>query len=410
MSLKSKMAAYIRRALDIRDPATWPVEASYSGERVSEQSALALSAVWACVNLLSGTISSLPVMVYRTDAAGVRTVAKDHSLYRLLHDSPNADQTAVDFWDFEFASQELRGNSYARIVRERGRIVALEPVAPDLVTVIRLKNGYLEYRWTENGKQFVETDRTMLHIRGFGGSPLGGISTLQMARNTFGLATAIDKSASSMFANGMRPSGVLTLPGVLKPDQRDEIELGLQTKFMGAMNSGRPMVLEGGTKWEQLTIDPEDAQMLESRAFSIEEICRFFGVPPVMVGHTSKTTSWPTGVEQQALLFQKFTLRRRLKRAEQALEKQLLTPEDRAGGISIEWNLEGLLRGDSAARSTFYREMTNIGAMTINEVRALENLPPVTGGDVPRMQMQNVPITEAGKDLIGHNGGPSIEE
>ncbi|TIM24758.1 MAG: phage portal protein, partial [Mesorhizobium sp.] len=118
---------------------------------------------------------------------------------------------------------------------------------------------------------------------------------------------------------------------------------------------------------------------------------------------TSKTTSWPTGVEQQGLILQKFTLRRRLKRIEQALEQQLLTPQDRAAGVTIEFSIEGLLRADSAGRSAFYREMTSIGAMTINEVRGLENLPRVEGGDVPRMQMQNVPITATPdeKPLIG---------
>lgn len=151
---------------------------------------------------------------------------------------------------------------------------------------------------------------------------------------------------------------------------------------------------------KQLMFNPDDAQMLESRGFSVEEICRFFGVPPFMIGHTEKTTSWGTGLEQQTLGFQKFTLRRRMKRIEQALAKQLLTDEDRARGIVIEFNLEGLLRGDSGARSAFYQSGLTNGWMTINEVRALENMPPVAGGDVPRMQMQNVPITEAGKQQL----------
>ncbi|RYG75568.1 MAG: phage portal protein, partial [Alphaproteobacteria bacterium] len=172
----------------------------------------------------------------------------------------------------------------------------------------------------------------------------------------------------------------------------------LQEKFVGAMNDGRPMLLDNGMKWDQLTINPEDAQMLETRRFSVEEIARVFGVPPHMIGHTENSTSWGTGLEQQTLGFVKFTLRRRLERIEQSLEKQLLTAQDRAAGVTIEFNLEGLLRGDSANRATFYREMTQIGVMTINEVRALENLPPVEGGDVPRMQMQNVPITEAGQE------------
>jgi HK97 family phage portal protein len=237
----------------------------------------------------------------------------------------------------------------------------------------------------------------MMHIRGFGGNPLGGMSTLHFGRNTFSLARAVDRSAGGMFKNGLRPSGVLTFENWLSPEQRKLAEDKLTEKYLGAMNTGKPLILEGGTKWQQLTISPEDAQMLESRSFSVEEICRFFGVPPHMVGHTAKSTSWGTGLEQQTLGFQKFTLRRRLKRIEQALEKQLLKADDRASGFTIEFNIEGLLRGDSAARAGFYQSALTNGWMTINEVRGLENMPPVDGGDTPRMQMQNVPITEAGQ-------------
>lgn len=398
MKIFRKMADTIRR-LTVREPDGWYPDGMRgdAGEVVTDDSAMSLSAVWACVNLLAGTIASLPLIVYRTDAQGRRTVARDHPLYRVLHDSPNYDQTAVDFWEFANASIELWGNAYARVERSVGQVSGLYPIAPGLVFVRRLANGDLEYRWTENGKSYVETDATMLHIRGFGGNPLGGMSTLHFGRNAFSLARAIDRSAGGMFKNGLRPSGVLTFEKWLSPEQRTLTKNELTEQFLGAANSGRPLVLEGGTKWEQLTISPEDAQMLESRGFSVEEICRIFGVPPFMVGHTQKVTSFGSGLEQQVLGFQKFTLRRRLKRIEQALEKQLLRPEDRAAGITIEFNLEGLLRGDSAARASFYQSGLTNGWMTINEVRALENMPPVTSGDVPRMQMQNVPITQAGQ-------------
>lgn len=398
MNAIQKIKNAIVRRLTVREPDGWQQNSMRgdAGEIVSDSSALSLSAVWACVNLLAGTIASLPLMVYRTDSQGRRTVARDHRLYRVLHDSPNYDQTAVDFWEFISASLELWGNAYARIERSSGQVSGLHPVAPNLVSVRRLANGSIEYRWTEDGKSYVETDSSMMHIRGFGGNPLGGMSTLHFGRNTFSLAQAIDRSAGGMFKNGLRPSGVLTFAAWLSPEQRELAENKLTEKFLGAVNSGRPLVLEGGTTWQQLTISPEDAQMLESRSFSVEEICRFFGVPPHMVGRTEKSTSWGTGLEQQTLAFQKFTLRRRLKRIEQALEKQLLKPEDRALGITIEFNLEGLLRGDSAARASFYQSGLTNGWMTINEVRALENMAPVAGGEVPRMQMQNVPITQAG--------------
>lgn len=393
-----KAAEGIVRRLSVREPDGWYPDGmrADAGEVVTDQSVLSLSAVWACVNLIAGTIASLPVSVYRA-GPDRRIDARDHPLYRVLHDSPNYDQTAMDFWEFMAASLELWGNAYARIERIGGRVVGLHPIAPNLVSVRRLSNGNLEYTWTEEGKTYREADRSVLHIRGFGGNPLGGMSTLAFGRQVFGLARAIDRSAASTFANGLKPGGVLTFEKWLSPEHRRLAETTLTEKFVGAMNAGRPMILEGGTKWQQLTINPEDAQMLQSRGFSVEEICRFFGVPPHMVGHTEKSTSWGTGLEQQVIGFQKFTLRRRLKRIEQACDKQLLTADDRAAGVHVEFNLEGLLRADSAARSRFYGEMTRIGAMTINEVRALENLPPVEGGDVPRMQAQNIPITDAGQ-------------
>lgn len=399
------------QTLTLTDPAGWTPEQamSHAGEAVSADKAMALSAVWACINLLSGTIASLPLMVYRTSKDGVRTAAKDHPLYRVLHDSPNADQTALDFWEYEVAGIELWGNAYARIDRgASGRVVGLTPIKPDTVQVDRLQSGILRYRWSADGRSYEVMQPDMLHIRGFGGSPLGGLSTLAFGRHAFGLATAVDRAAGAMFANGMRPSVALTFEKFLAKEQREAAEKYLVANFIGAMNTGRPFINEGGSKIEPLTINPEDAQMLESRGFSVEEVCRFFGVPPFMVGHTEKSTSWGTGLEQQTMGFQKFTLRRRLKRIEQAIEKQLLTPQDRASGVTVEFNLEGLLRGDTAARSAFYTAMLNAGVLTINEVRAKENLPPVEGGDVPRMQMQNVPITEAGR--LGHNGGPPLED
>lgn len=400
MKLKERIKAYLRQALSITDPADWPSTGSDAGESVTESTALALSAVWACVRLISGTTGSLPLEVRVRQAEGHYVADTKHPLHRILHDSPNADQTALDFWEFMAASIELQGDGITRKIREGKRFVALDsPVRADLVERRRLKDGRIRYRWTQDGKQIDLMEEDVLHIRGFGGSPLGGLSTLRFARNSFGLARAIDRSAGTVFKNGMQPGGALTFEEFLTAEQRATAESKLATQFIGVENRGKPIILEGGTTWTPLAINPDDAQMLEARRFSVEEICRFFGVPPHMVGHTEKSSSWGKGLEQQTLGFVMYTLRSRLKRIEMAVEQQLLTPADRARGVSIKFNLEGLLRGDSAGRASFYREMTQIGAMTINDVRRREGLPPVAGGDVPRMQMQNIPITEAGNDL-----------
>lgn len=355
---------------------------------------LCLSAAWACVNLLAGTQASLPLMVFKTSPDGRRSIAYDHPLYRILHDSPNADQTALDYWEFMTACLEMQGNAFSEIERSGDRLIALDvPIPPEMVTVRRTNSGALEYNI--QGRSSALPQERMLHIRGFGGSPLGGLSTLSFGRKAFGLAGHINATASATFRNGMRPGVVLESDKAFTVDQRLVAEELLDKKYQGAMNAGRPFLADNGLKVKAISLPPDDAQMLESRAFSIAEVCRFFGVPPHMIGHTEKNTSWGTGIEQQTLGFLKFTLRRRLKRIEQALEKQLLAPADRAVGVTIEFNIEGLLRADSKARSEYYRTMTSIGAMTINEVRAYENEPPVEGGDVPRMQAQNVPITEA---------------
>jgi len=366
--------------------------------------ALGLSATWACINLLAGTIGSLPLMVYRS-VDGIRTVARDHSLYWLLHDSPNFDQTAVDFWEYMAAGIELQGNAYAEINRTgAGMISSLVPIRPDCMRTRRLGNGAIEYRWSVDGVEMIRPDKQILHIRGPLGDALSGASTLSVCRGTFEAALAADGASERIFTNGVRPTGILRSKDTFDKDQRRETEQYLQERYAGAINAGVPMVLDRDMDWTQLSINPEDAQMLESRGFGVEEICRIFGVPPHMVGHTAGNTRLGSSIEEQTLGFVKFSLRRRLKRIEQALEKQLLTKFEHDSGVRIEFNLEGLLRGDSAGRSSFYQTMTQLGAMTINEVRALENLPPVPGGDVPRMQMQNVPITYE-PDSGGNDGG-----
>ncbi|MFG6083911.1 phage portal protein [Paracoccus litorisediminis] len=376
--------------------------AGAGGELVTPLSALSLSAVWACANLVAGTMASLPFEVYRRQPDGHSAVDAAHPLHGVIYDSPNYDQTALDFWEYIALSVELWGNGYVRVERAGNRVVSLHPIHPEAMTVKRITSGSLEYSWTEDGKHFRRADRSVLHVRGPGGNPVGGMSTLQFGRQVFSAAIAADRAAASMFRNGLRPSAIIKFKEWLSPAQRDVAERALVEKYMGAMNAGRPMIAEGGMEYQQLTISPEDAQMLETRQFSVEEICRFFQVPPALIGHAGASTAWPTSVEQQIIMFLTFYLRKRLKRIEQAVRKQLLTPEDRAAGVSTRFNMEGLLRGDSAARATFYQTMTQIGAMTINEVRQRENLPSVVGGETPRMQSQNIPITQTNTQEQGN--------
>lgn len=366
----------------------------------SANTGVGLSATWSCVQLIAGTIASLPLMVYRTGNDGIRRVAKDHPLYFVLHDSPNFDQTAVDFWEVMAASIELHGNAYASISRRSSdrAVNSLTPIRPDLVKVRRLDNGDLEYEWTDNGRRVVKPGTDVLHIRGSFGDALGGASTLSMCRSVFDDAMAAENAAGAMFMNGVNPSGILkTKDDVrLTREQREELEQLLVQKYQGSIRQGRPMLLDNGLDWKQLSIDPADAQMLESRKFSGEQICRVFGVPPAMVGFGDKASNWGTGKEVDVLGFQKFALRKRLKRIEQSVLKQLVPlSERRSQGITIEFNLDGLLRGDTASRYDAYEKAIRMGIKTRNECRALENDPPVEGGDVITVQMQDIPLASA---------------
>lgn len=385
--------SYFSRLFTVQ-PASVPVEGrdAPSGETIGDNDVFALSAANACVRLISGTEGTLPVRVTKNPGdGGVPSVTRDHWSYRLLHDSPNDEQTAYEFFEEMGASLELKGNALARKEMTGDRVVALEPMAWDDTKVSRNSDGELRYEWA--GQKL--TAREVLHIRGFGRDRhrLGGLSTIAMAGSSLGLAKAINRSAAAVFKNGIRTQVALSSERDLDAVQMAEARELVEKRYGGAMHSGRPLILNNGWKATTLSINPEDAQLLQSRAFSVEDICRFFGVPPFMIGHTEKQTSWGSGVEQAVLGFVKFTMTPRLKRIEMALAKQLLTPADLAGGLKIEFNLEGLLRGDSAGRAAFYQTMSQIGAMTINEIRAKENLAPVAGGDVPRMQMQQVPIT-----------------
>jgi HK97 family phage portal protein len=297
------------------------------------------------------------------------------------------------------ASVELYGNAYASMERRAdGVLKALHPIRPDRMKVRRLTSGDLEYEWHENGRRHAKRSQDILHIRGPLGDALGGMSTLAACADVFSDAMAAESASSGIFSNGVSPSGILSTPDhvQLSQKQRQDLETLLRERHQGAIRSGSPMLLDNGLKWTQLSISPHDAEMLESRKFSGEQVCRIFEVPPAMVGYGDKASNWGTGKEVDVLGFQKFNLRKRLKRIEQALLKQLVPlAERRSQGITIEFNLEGLLRGDTASRYDAYEKAIRMGLMTRNEARALENLPPVEGGDVVTVQMQDVPLANA---------------
>lgn len=393
-SLGTRLKAIIRSAFGLTDVAAWrqayPTN-NASGKSVTFDSALQLATVYACVRLVAGTVGTLPLMLYRKSEDGSRTVAGDHPLYEMLHDSPNIDMTAVEFWEGVALCILLGGNAYAKKEFIGSRLVALTPLRYELMSVRRNDAGAREYRYANPKGQQVFREDEIFHVRGFGGAGDVGLSPISFARQSLGTAMATDEFAGTMFAKGARPSGILTIDQVLKPEQRRALQENIIAPFIGSENAGGVMVFEAGMKWQAVTMNMDDAQLLQTRSFQVAEMCRWFGVPPSMIGHGDGSSNWGTGLEQQMLWFLAFGLNPLLVRIQQAIRRSLIAPAERKA-LSAEFIAEGLLRTDSAARAAFYATMTQNGIMTRNECRKKENLPALPGGDDLTVQSQNVPL------------------
>ncbi|WP_250528834.1 phage portal protein [Caballeronia sp. ATUFL_F1_KS4A] len=399
--IKARVLKWLGVPISLTDGSFWAAWGgmnSSSGESVTVDSALQLSAAWACVRLIAETIATLPLNFYRKATDGTRSIATSHQLYDILHRQPNAENTATEFWEVIVASMLLWGNGYARKLRSAGTIIGLELMLPERTQVKRLSTGALQYTYRAlDGTMATLSEDDVLHFRGFSLDGLTGLSVISYAREILGNATAANKTSSSVFKNGLRPSGVLSTDQVLQKEKRTEIRNDLAEQFGGAIQAGKTMVLEAGMKYQAITMNPGDVQLLETRAFNVEEICRWFRVPPFMVGHSEKSTSWGTGIEQQMIGFLTFSLRPWLTRIEQTVSKGCIPPTER-GSYYAEFSVEGLLRADSAGRAAFYSQMTQNGLMTRDECRVKENLPPM-GGNAAVLTVQSalLPIDKLGE-------------
>lgn len=370
---------------------------SSSGKVVTADKAMQLSAVWACVRLLSESISTLPIKIYKSESDGSRSLAKDHPIYRLLCKQPNVEMTPSRFMLMVVASLCLRGNSFIEKKYIGSKLVALEPLLPQNMTVKRSEQtGMLEYKYTDPLGQKIRTIPTnkIMHIRGFGMDGICGMIPVKIGRDVIGAALSVEESAAKIFENGLQSSGFLSSEQSLNNEQRERIRSYLLS-FVGSKNAGKMMVLEGGMKYNNVTMNPEAAQMLESRTFSIEEICRWFRVPPFMVGHMDKQSSWASSVEGMNMQFLTNTLRPLLVNIEQEISRCLLNGDD---DYYAEFSVEGLLRADSAGRSAYYTTALQNGWMSRNDVRRLENLPPIEGGDIYTVQLNLTPLDQLGQE------------
>ncbi len=381
--------------------AGWGSSRSSAGQSVNENTVMSLSAAWACTRLLSETVSTLPLQLYERTGAG-RRVATNHPLYRIIHSSPNSYSSAATFWESNMVALSLRGNGFSERKYLGGRLVALDFLDPCRLGSRKRPDGTVEFRYTElDGKQRVIRDKDIFHIPGFSFDGRYGVSVISYGAGVFGSALAAAEAANGTFERGLMPTVAFTLDRVLKREQREEFREYLKQDVTGALNAGNSPFLEAGMDAKRIGINPNDAQLLESRGFSVEEVCRWFRVDPSLVGHGSKDSNWGSGLEQKLIGFLTFTLRPWLTRIEQAINRQLLSPSEQLR-YYVEFSIEGLLRADSKARSAFYSVMVNNGIFTRDEVRKLENMPAMGGNaEVLTVQTAMAPLDSLGQATDG---------
>jgi HK97 family phage portal protein len=398
----------------LRNRTFWPLNAasmsappvnsmSSSTKLIIDQStALSVSAAWACVWRYANTIGTLPLMLMRTGPQNTATVAGELPLYQILHDQPNSKMSASAFWQSVVTSMFLWGNAYAVKEKSGGRLTGLRLLRPEYVTPYLLKNEQMRFDYSPgltDTQDYASEEVFHLFHRSIDG--LVGVSQIQYGADALGLALSADRASALSYRSGLRASGFIKTNTWLTTKQREDYRASVMG-FYGPGDSsdtakqGGVMIIENAADFQPITMKPIDVELLASRKFSVEDVCRFFDCPPVLVGHAAEgQTMWGTGISEIILGWFKLGLAPILRRIEQEIWRQLLTPVERLT-LFAEFNLEALLRGDPAARATFYSQMSQNGIYTRNEIRAKENLPPKEGGDVLTVQSNLVQLDKLG--------------
>mgnify|MGYP001151622938 CR=1 FL=1 len=342
---------------------------SNAGTTVSSETVMRLSAVWACVSRTSQLIGTLPLNLYEKQLQGGR-VRLDNELSAMVTNKPNVVQTSVEFWEGTGAHALLHGNSYSEKLMIANRLVGLRPLLSAVPK--RRGDGRFDYHVNENGKIYVLPPEKVFHLRGFGGGDGLGLSAVKYGVQSFGAALAADCTASKVFSNALMPSGVLESDDLLQPEQRTQLQEMLAT-YSGSSKAGKTLVLEAGLKWNQVQMNPEDAQLLETRRFQVEDICRWFGMPPIIIGHSAEgQTMWGSGVESIMLSWLTTGINPLLRRIEARMNCDLV-PSDKRGRWYFEFNREAMLQMDSKAKGEFLSKMATSGTLTANERREVLN-------------------------------------
>lgn len=387
--------------------AAWtPVSVSDSGglPRCADEGWLRIAAYFACIRNLSEDVAKLPLITYRRLARGKERAA-NHPYYNLLRRQPHPAIGAMALRETVTRYALGWGNGYARIHRDNlGKAVMLEPIPTPLVSVIGGDGGKVSYEIKRNPEPETVPSENMIHIHGISSDGVNGLSVLQAAQETLGFAYYAQKYGENIFARGGRPSGILTHPGKLQPEAKHTLARAWEEAY-GGNNSGRTAVLDHGIKYEPISINPVDAQYLETRQFTVEEIARWFRMPLHKIQYLLRAQGWST-LDAQNTDYLTDTLMPWLVRWEEELARKLFVGED---DYFAEHLVTGLLRGDVSTRKDFYVGMFSIGGLSINEIRELENMNPIDGeaGDKHFVPLNMTPAEFA--NSINGGGGKAKE-
>jgi HK97 family phage portal protein len=352
-----------------------------AGYAVNEESAMRVSAVYACVRLIAGAVATLPLHIYERNTEGRKEV--DSPLWYLLNESPHHRWTAASMWEWVIKCNTLRGDAFVVLVRNAAGVVTeMRPLHPQMVRVNR-EGDRLTYYVNEYDRYYGVDQDDMLHIPGFGFDGVHSQSVIENAAfQSIGVALAADEYSGSFFANGAMTKHLISSDKKISTEQTNELRRIYSEKYAGTNNSGKPMVLSEGLKLTELSMTSADAELLDSRKYQVIDIARAFGVPPHMIGAQETTSSWGSGVEQMSIGFVKYTLNPYLNRITDEVNRKIF----RTSRYYIEFQLDGLLKGDSKAESEADRQAIGgsqgPGWLTANELRKKKNLPPLPGGDV----------------------------
>jgi len=413
MSLIGKLEKKVFN-LALNDPKAWDRSLwnllgsqSISGETVTEETALTYSAVWNAVTLISGTIGGLPLHLMQQQGKKKR-IADDKNLYYIMHDQWNPYMTDMTGNECMMAHILTWGNGYAeKVFNGYGELAELWPIPPNRIASMEMVENRLVYGIRVGNETVYLPRDKILHIPGLGFDGFVGYSPIAMARKSIGLGMAMETFGSRYFGEGTHPSGIVTHTGQLADDN---LRNALKESYAGLGKSHRLMLLEEGMKYEDIGIPPEDSQFLESRQFQIPEIARWFNLPPHKLKDLTKSSF--NNIESEQISFVTDSILPWLIRLEKNYKMQILTKQQiRVEKLYFKHSVEGLLRGDAKSRGEFYSKLWQVGGITQNEIRALEDMNPDPNplADELFVMANMIPLSKF-EDYLAKNKGKQPEE